>query len=112
MGIPIKPAEHTQTKDRDKFLLLPTRINRNSFQLQMAAAWKQQKASKVTRSWSICVPAYCYLYSRVVSTFIFVWGSKEGTGEGFQSAALDWSEPLKVMAEGDYFLSHTDPTSL
>lgn len=67
-----KSAEALQTKERDKFLPLLT-SKKNSFQLQMAAAWKQPRA---LQRLPVVV---CLLGQRftVFSFFSLVFGSKE-----------------------------------
>lgn len=60
--IQTKPAEHPQTKERDKFLPLLT-SKKNSFQLQMAVAWKQQRSPGVRACVRLCVFTCTAVYS-------------------------------------------------
>lgn len=78
-GIPIKPTERPQTKERDEFLLLLllllTTSKKNSFQLQMVAFWRGKKLIK--RSTGIAACVHLFVQHHTLSAFLSIYGSKK-----------------------------------
>lgn len=72
LGIQTKPAEALQTKERDTFLPLLT-SKKNSFQLKMAAAWKQQRAPQRSPGVRTCVCLCVYLDSGLQYFFTYLF---------------------------------------
>lgn len=98
-GIPIKPTERPQTKERDEFLLLLLLLlltsKKNSFQLQMAAVWRGKKTQKkVNRNCSMCASVCTAPY--IICILIYLWFKKKLEE---QSVNLQ-----RAMEEGDCFV--------
>lgn len=100
-GIPIKPTERPQTKERDEFLLLllllllTTTSKKNSFQLQMAAFWRGKKThKKVNRNCSMCASVCTAPY--IICIPIYLWFKKRS----WKSRA----STCRAMEDGDCFV--------
>lgn len=99
-GIPIKPTERPQTKERDEFLLLLlllllTTSKKNSFQLQMAAFWRGKKThKKVNRNCSMCASVCTAPY--IICIPIYLWFKKRS----WKSRA----STCRAMEDGDCFV--------
>lgn len=100
-GIPIKPTEHPQTKERDEFLLLLlllllTTSKKNSFQLQMAAFWRGKKThKKVNRNCSMCASVCTAPY--IICIPIYLWFKKEA-GRAERQPAERWRTAIVLLS--------------
>lgn len=100
-GIPIKPTERPQTKERDEFLLLLlllllTTSKKNSFQLQMAAFWRGKKThKKVNRNCSMCASVCTAPY--IICIPIYLWFKKEA-GRAERQPAERWRTAIVLLS--------------
>lgn len=85
-GIPIKPAEHPRTKGEGQ---IPPAADKQKEFISITNGcclrwcWLKGGAGgsqKVTRSYSVCVCVFVYLFvqQRALSAFLFIYGPKEG----------------------------------
>lgn len=99
-GIPIKPTERPQTKERDEFLLLLllllTTSKKNSFQLQMVAFWRGKKLRK--RSTGIAACVHLFVQHHTLSAFLSIYGSKKEAGRAERQPAERWRTAIVLLS--------------
>lgn len=100
-GIPIKPTERPQTKERDEFLLLLlllllTTSKKNSFQLQMAAVWRGKNLIK--RSTGIAACVHLFVQHHTLSAFLSIYGSKRSWKSRASTCRERWRTAIVLLS--------------